>query len=130
MNVALAMLAQMEQPRAEGGAIGLIIYLAILVVLIAGMWKMYAKAGQPGWGCIIPFYNIYLMLKIAGRPGWWLILYFIPLVNIVIGFIVLFDVAQNFGKGVGFTLGLIFLGFIFFPILGFGSAVYRPIARA
>lgn len=86
---------------------------------------VFTKARQPGWAAIIPFYNYWVMLKVAGRPGWWLILLFIPLVNIVIGIIVVSDLAKSFGKGVGFTVGLILLSFVFFPILGFGSAQYR-----
>ena len=100
------------------------------MIVIAGCWKMFVKAGQPGWGILIPIYNIYLMIKVAGRPGWWLILMLIPLVNFIVGIIVAADIARNFGKGIGFTLGLIFLGFIFYPILGFGSAQYRPVAHA
>ena len=113
-----------------GGTIIFPYLLVILVIVIAGCWKMFVKAGQPGWGILIPIYNTYLMIKVAGRPGWWLILMFIPLVNIIVGIIVTADIARNFGKGIGFTLGMIFLGFIFYPILGFGSAQYRPVARA
>jgi hypothetical protein len=91
------------------------------------MWKVLVKAGQPGWGILIPIYSSYLLLKVAGRPGWWLILFFIPLINIIIQLIVSIDIAKNFGKGTGFGLGLFFLSGIFFPILGFGSAVYRPV---
>ena len=68
------------------------------------------------------------MLKVAGRPGWWLILLFIPLVNIVVGIIIPFDIAKNFGKGAGFGFGLLFLGIIFYPILAFGDAQYQPVA--
>jgi uncharacterized membrane protein YhaH (DUF805 family) len=106
-----------------------IIYLAILVAVIAGMWKMFVKAGQPGWACIVPIYNAYIMLKIVGRPGWWLILLFIPFVSIVVGIIVAVDIAKAFGKGIGFAIGIILLGFIFIPILGFGDAEYQgPVA--
>ena len=128
MNVALSLLAQMEQPG-ECNPLCVLISLAILVITIVGMWKMFVKAGKPGWGCIIPFFNLYLMIKIAGRPGWYLILFFIPLVNIIVGIVIVVDIARNFGKGIGFVFGLIFLGFIFYPILGFGSAVYRPVAH-
>ena len=128
MNVALSLLAQMEQP-AECSPFGILIPLAILVIMIVGMWKTFVKAGQPGWGCIIPIFNVYLMIKIAGRPGWFLILFFIPLVNLIVSILITVDIARNFGKGIGFMLGLIFLGFIFYPILGFGSAVYRPVAH-
>jgi hypothetical protein len=101
-----------------------LIVFALLIVVIAGMWKVFTKAGQPGWGCIIPFYNIYLLLQIAGRPGWWLILFLIPFVNIIMAFIVSLDVAKSFGKSGGFGVGLFFLSFIFYPILGFGDAQY------
>jgi hypothetical protein len=102
-----------------------VIWLAIAILAIAGMWATFAKAGKPGWGAIIPIYNCILLLEIAGRPIWWIVLLLIPVVNFVIAIIVFIDVAKNFGKGAGFGLGLAFLSFIFFPILGFGSAQYR-----
>jgi hypothetical protein len=67
-----------------------------------------------------------LVLKIAGKPLWWILLLLIPFVGIVIAIIVTIEVAKNFGKGTGFGLGLAFLGFIFYPILGFGDAKYQP----
>jgi hypothetical protein len=106
------------------GTVAGIVYLAIIVLSIAAGWKLFTKAGQPGWGILVPFYNIYLMLKIAGKPGWWMLLLFIPFVNFIIGIIVTVALAKNFGKGTGFALGLIFLSPIFFPILAFGSARY------
>jgi uncharacterized membrane protein YoaK (UPF0700 family) len=69
------------------------------------------------------------MIEIAGRPGWYLILMLIPLVNIAVGVLITVDIARNFGKGIGFALGLLFLGFIFDPILGFGDARYQPVAH-
>jgi hypothetical protein len=99
---------------------------ALTVVVIIGMWKVFEKAGQPGWGCIIPIFNLYCLVKIAGKEWWWLLLYIIPFVNIIIAVLVLVGVSQNFGKGVAFAVGLIFLPFIFFPILGFGDATYVP----
>jgi hypothetical protein len=103
-----------------GGLIG----LAVLVLFIVSMWKVFTKAGQPGWACIIPIYNLYILLKIAGKPGWWLLLFLIPIVNLVILIIVAIDIAKNFGKGTGFGIGLAFLGFIFYPILAFSEARY------
>ncbi len=102
-------------------------YSALIVLVIVGLWKAFAKAGQPGWAAIVPIYNIYIMLKIAGRPGWWLLLFLIPLVNLVIAIIVALDIAKAFGKGTGFGLGLAFLAFIFYPILGFGDATYKAL---
>ena len=107
-----------------GSILLILIAIAIGLFLIVSFWKVFVKAGQPGWGILIPFYNAYLMLKIAGKPGWWLILYFIPIVNLIIGIIVSISIAENFGKGAGFGLGLFFLGFIFYPILAFGDAKY------
>ena len=124
-----ALLAQAGESGNGGALIALLLYLVVVVLVLAGCWKMFVKAGQPGWGILIPIYNMYLMIKIAGRPGWWLILMFVPLVNIIIGIVVTADIARNFGKGIGFVLGMIFLGFIFYPILGYGSAVYRPVPR-
>ncbi|HVU17547.1 MAG TPA: DUF5684 domain-containing protein [Candidatus Didemnitutus sp.] len=99
--------------------------LALALFMIIAYWKVFTKANQPGWAVLIPFYNLYIMLKIAGRPGWWLLLFLLPLVNFVITIMVMLDIAKSFGRGAGFGLGLAFLGFIFFPILGFGSSTYR-----
>lgn len=109
-----------------GGGFAFVIWLAILIVVIAGMWKVFEKAGQPGWAAIVPFYNIYILTQIAGKEILWFILLLIPLVNIVAGIIISIDVARKFGKGTGFGLGLAFLPFIFYPILGFGDARYNP----
>ena len=102
-----------------------ICYFAVIILLIAAMWKVFSKAGQPGWAAIIPIYNIYVICKVAGRPGWWLLLMLIPFVNFIILIILSIDIAKSFGKGAGFGLGMAFLGFIFWPILGFGSAQYQ-----
>lgn len=110
--------------------VGLLVGLAIMVVIIAAMWKVFTKAGKAGWMVLIPIVNVYVLLKIAGRPGWWLILLIIPLVNLIISILVSMDIAKSFGKGAGFGLGLAFLGPIFYPILGFGSATYRGPAAA
>ena len=115
---------------AAGGAMGGIIALVVAIFLIIAMWKVFTKAGEPGWVSIIPIYNIYALCKIAGRPGWWLLLMLIPFVNFIVAIIVCIDIAKNFGKGAGFGIGLAFLGPIFFPILGFGSATYEGPAGA
>lgn len=99
-------------------------YLALIVAVIAGMWKTFEKAGKPGWAAIVPIYNIMVMLEIARKPIWWLILMFIPCVSIVAAIILMIDFAKMFGKSAGFGVGLALLGFIFFPILGFGDARY------
>ena len=131
MNADVSMLlAQGDQGAGAAGAVGvifIIIYLAIIVVVLAGMWKVFVKAGQPGWGILIPIYNIVCLLNVAQRPLWWIILFFIPCVNIIPLVVIPFDVAKNFGKGPGFGVGLLLLGFIFYPILGFGDARYQPV---
>lgn len=104
---------------------GVGVFFALLgVVVIAGLWKVFTKADRKGWKSLIPFYNTYVLLKIVGRPGWWLLLYFIPVVNVIVAIIHMNDLSKSFGKGAGFTIGLIFLPFVFAPILGFGKAQY------
>ncbi len=103
----------------------IIVMLVLTVFFIFCFWKIFTKAGQPGWAAIIPIYNIYVLLQIVGRPGWWLILMLIPCVNIVVMILVCLDLARVFGKDTGFAIGLILLGFIFIPILAFGDARYQ-----
>ena len=108
-----------------GGAVVGIIYLAVIVLMIASMWKVFAKAGQPGWAAIVPIYNIIVLLKIAGKPVWWVVLFLVPIVSLVIAILIYLGVAKSFGKGGGFAAGLILLPFVFWPMLGFGSAQYQ-----
>ena len=107
-----------------------IIYIAIIVAIIAGWWMIFTKAGEDGWKSIIPIWNLLIILKIVGREWWWVILFLIPVVGLVIWIIVALDLAKSFGRGTGFGIGLAFLGFIFAPILGFGSDTYRGPAAA
>jgi hypothetical protein len=134
MNAAsVALLAQNDFNQGGGGAaagVVLIIELAILVVLIAGIWKIFTKAGKPGWAAIIPIYNLVVMLEIVGKPVWWVLLYLIPCVNVVVAILVAVELAKCFGQGAGFAIGMVFLPFIFYPILGFGDARYRGPAAA
>ena len=107
--------------------IAVIFGLAVWVFIIASLWKVFTKAGQPGWACLIPIYNIYIMCKIAGKPGWWLLLMLIPFVNFIIAIMLCIAIAEKFGKGTGFGIGLALLGIIFFPILAFGDARYQGV---
>lgn len=108
-----------------------VVYLAVLVLLIASLWVIFSKAGKPGWAAIIPIYNTLVELEIVGRPWWWLLLLiFVPIVNIVLGIMVINDLSKSFGHGIGFTLGLLFLPFIFLPILAFGGSQYVGPAAA
>ena len=107
-----------------GGTAGTIIGLAYYILLAIAMWKVFTKAGKPGWACIIPIYNVIVLLQIAKRPVWWFLLFLVPVVNFIIIIVVSIDIAKAFGKGAGFGLGLAFLGPIFYPILGFSDAAY------
>lgn len=106
------------------GIVGVIFVIAITVLMIASQWVIFEKAGKPGWAAIIPIYNIIVLLEIVGKPLWWIILILIPLVNIVVLIMLTHQLSVSFGKGAGFTLGLIFLGILFYPILAFGGAKY------
>src|SRR5688500_9622493 len=99
-----------------GGVISGLISLAICAFYIYCGWKVYTKANEPGWASIVPIYNIVVLLKIVGKPIWWIVLLLIPLVNFVALILVMVSLAKSFGKSTGFAVGLIFLGFIFYPI--------------
>ncbi len=117
-----------------GGAIGIVVNLiviALAILVIIGNWKLYEKAGKPGWASIIPIYNVVVLLEIVGRPIWWIILMLIPCVSLIVAIVVVIDLAKSFGKDTLYGLGLVFLPFIFFPMLGFSDAKYiGPAAKA
>ena len=109
------------------GAFGFMFYLAAIIfgiLVIIGMWKVFTKAGEPGWMSLIPFLNTYKLYKIAWGNGWLFLLGLIPIVNIVVYIMVSIKMARAFGMGTGFAVGLILLPSIFYLILGFGDSVY------
>jgi len=106
-----------------------IIYLAIIALLIVSYWKIYEKAGKPGWACLIPIYNIIVLLEIVRKPWWWILLLLVPFVNIVIAIWMINRLSKSFGYDAGFTIGLILLGIVFYPILGFGSSTYNALTE-
>ncbi len=108
-----------------GGTFGFLVYMALVVLMIIGQWKVNEKGDQPGWWAIIPILNIYALLKIIGRPGWWLILFFIPFVNFIVWILMMLDLAKAFGRSALFGVGLMFLTGIFMIILGFGDDEYQ-----
>ena len=103
----------------------LFVYFALLLLVIVAHWEVFAKAGRPGWVIFIPFYNLYVCMKISSKPGWWWVLLCIPFVNIIFSILMMRGLARNFGKGVGFTVGLLLLPIVFWPILAFGDARYN-----
>ena len=118
----------------SGGLI--ILWAAVLIFMLFVMWRVFQKAGKPGWAAIIPIYNTLVLLDIAGKPWWWIFVFLlgaIPVVGYILVLVVMiliyYSVAVNFGKGGGFTVGLVLLPIVFFPILAFGSAEYTPIKR-
>ena len=109
----------------SGGTGTIIIYLLIIIAEIAGGWKIFEKAGKPGWAVLIPIYNIIVGLQIIGKPAWWIILLLIPIVNIVIAIICCLALLEKFSKPGWHILGMIFIPFIYLPYLGFSDAKFQ-----
>ncbi len=108
---------------AFGGMLWLFI-MGFSVVMAIAQWKVFEKAGQPGWACLVPIYNIIILLRVTRQPEWWIILFFVPVANFVIAIRISIELARVFGQSGGFGAGLILLPVIFYPILGFGDAQY------
>jgi Family of unknown function (DUF5684) len=104
------------------GLVFMVVWLAFVALLIASLWKLFTKAGEPGWASLVPIYNFIVLLKISSMPWWWIIL--APIAMLIVPF----KLAANFGKGAGFGVGLLLLGVIFYPMLAFGGAQYRPVS--
>lgn len=108
----------------------IVVWAVLVIFFIYCGWKLFVKAGQPGWAAIIPIYNYYIVLKMVGRPWWHLLLFLIPFVNLIIAIMVVNDLSKCFGKGIGYTLGLLFLSPIFMPMLALGNAKYTAPKKA
>jgi uncharacterized membrane protein YhaH (DUF805 family) len=107
------------------GGVFLLVGLVVFVIVVAGMWKVFEKAGEPGWAAVIPIYNVIVLVKIAGREMWWVLLFLLPCANFVAAVMISLDIARKFGKDPLYGIGLAFLPFIFYPMLGFGDAQYN-----
>ena len=105
----------------------LLLPLAIIVLYVASSWIIFVKAGEPGWGAIIPIYNMVVLLRIAGKPVWWVLLFFVPLVGLIFYLLTCLALAQKFSKSPIYGVLLCFFGFIMFPLLAFDkTATYTP----
>ncbi len=102
----------------------LLIYLGLFALLIVSEWKIFTKANKPGWACLIPIYSTLVLLEIIGKPWWWIFLFFIPIVNLVFAIWMINLLSKSFGKDEAFTVGLLLIPIIFYPILGLGSSKY------
>jgi len=98
--------------------------LAIALVEIVSLCFIFRKAGRPAWTAVVPVYNAIVLCRIVGRPAWWAALFFVPVVNLVFVIIVRIRLSKSFGRDNGFAVGLILVGFVFYPILAFGRAQY------
>ena len=128
----MASVTKLSVPLQSGGTgnIELFATLALTAVIFAGFWKLFEKAGEPGWAGIIPIYTLYVSVKISGNAWSWFILLFIPVINFLPTVKIGIDVAGNFNRGVLFGLGLTFISFVFYPLLGFGNYQYQDAARS
>ena len=113
----------------------MIVITPIIILLIVAGWRLFAKAGQPGWAVLIPFYNLYVYTQVLRRPKWWILLYFIgvvpfggPWAMLFVSIIDALRLAKVFSKPTVFGVGVLFLGFIFIPILAFGEAQYDALS--
>lgn len=112
-----------------GGFLVILVWIAMILGIYAFMfWRVFQKAGQPGWASIVPIYNFVVLFQISGKPGWWVALSFVPfggLILLVLSLIANIELAKKFDRSSGFAVGMWLLPIVFFPILGFGSAVYQ-----
>jgi hypothetical protein len=122
-DLVLAAFLQSESP---GFLMIRVLSLAFLVLFVASGWRLFTKAGEPGWAVLIPIWNAIVLVKVAGKPWWWILLLFVPIVWFIAYWVILVGLASNFGKGAGFAAGLYFLPFVFVPMLAWGDAKYDP----
>lgn len=106
----------------------ILVCLVIALINIVALWRIFKKAGRPGWAAIIPVYSSWVLFEIVGYPGWWALLSLVPVVNIfpfVMSLIAYFKLAKLFGKSDGFAVMNVVFGFITLPILAFGKSQFQ-----
>jgi len=103
----------------------MIVMLIVAIIMIIANWKIYEKAGKPGWASIVPVYAQIVLLEICELPTWKVILFFIPIANIYIIFIANIELAKKFGKSTGYGIAMVFFGVVLLPMLAFGKAQYQ-----
>ena len=129
MHLLLQDLSNMQIDTKTAVAIGAALVAILAIVSIVAVfimvchWIIFTKAGKPGWAAIVPIYNIIVLLEITGKPLWWIVLLLIPLVNLVIAIMILNQLSKSFGQSAGFTVGLLFVPIIFYPILAFSKSM-------
>lgn len=99
-----------------------IISLVIAVFMVVSLWRLFAKAGKPGWASIVPFYNYIVMLEIAGKPIWWFAMFFVPFADIVFAIMTLFAFVKAYGRSDGFAVLSIFFPFVTYPMMAFSAS--------
>ncbi len=102
-----------------------VIYVIVMVILIVANWKIFTKAGKPGWAILIPIYNIIVMLQIVDKPLWWIIMLFIPIVNVVFGILIIYNLVLKFGKPGWHVILALIVGFVYYPYIAFSDAKYQ-----
>jgi len=101
-----------------------VLFVILCTLFLSSLWKIFNKTGRNGYMALIPFWNIYVLIRIAGLPRWWFLLIFVPVLNLVVWILILYHLATHFGKHPTYVLGLFYLWFVFFPMLAFGHSQY------
>jgi F0F1-type ATP synthase membrane subunit a len=126
MMIAFVAQSAAEQAHAAASMTTSLIVLGLVVLLIIAMWKVFERAGEPGWAALVPIYNLYILTRVAQISGWWILAAFIPLVNILFCFTTSINVAKRFNRGTLFGVGVALLPFIFYPMLAWGDESPTP----
>ena len=114
-----------DAPPAERGRRFLLFVLAVSLLIVVSIWVVFERAGDSGWKSLVPIYNAYTLMVVSGKPGWWLALLLVPFVGTIFYLLAMLSLAEKFGRGALFGVGLCFLPMIFFPLLAFGGAQYE-----
>ena len=91
----------------------------ILILLNLSWWMIFSKAGEAGWKVLVPFFNLFVLTKVLNKPVWWIVIYLLPLVGYIL---ISIQVSQLFSKKILYAVGLIFIPFVFYPMLGLGKS--------
>lgn len=93
----------------------------LFVLYFENVYLLFRKYNQRPWLAIIPFVNLWILVKIADRPAWWNVFLYVPVVRYFFLYSINRSIAADFRRTNLYALGMTLLPSIFYGPAAFQS---------